>query len=88
MAPRTRSKAKSKALKQYEIQKERMSKQVQDSNDGLNFSNSVDGDVQFIEAPKVDQPNFMTPTKDAHAISVSLVVPSWLSNLISKKRNL
>lgn len=51
MAPRTKSQAKSDALKQHKVQKEKMSTQGQDSNDGLNFSDGVDGDVQFIEAP-------------------------------------
>ena len=60
----------------------------QDSNDGLNFSDNPNGDVQFIEAPKVDQPRFMTPTRDTHTISIIPTFPSWLSNSISKKRNL
>ena len=62
---RTRYQAKSEALKQHKVQKEKMSTQGQDSNDGLNFLDGVDGDVQFIEAPKVDHPRFMTPTRYA-----------------------
>ena len=42
-----------------------MKTQGQDSGDGLNFFDGADGDVQFIEAPKVDQPRFLTPTRDA-----------------------
>ena len=83
-APQT----KSKAFMQQVVQKERMSTQGQDSNDGLNFSDNTDGDEQFIEAPKVDQPKFMTPTRDTHVVSISPTVPSWLSNLVSKKRSL
>ena len=50
--------------------------QGQDSNDGFNFSDGVDGNVQFIEAPKVDQPIFLTPTRDAQVMSVSPFFPS------------
>ena len=42
----------------------------------FNLSDNLDGDVQFIEAPKVDQPKFMTPTKDTHAIFFSPPIPS------------
>lgn len=65
-----------------------MSTQGKDSNDSLNSSDGMDGDVQFIEAPKVDQPRFLTPTKETQAMSVSPVIPSWLSNTTSKKKNL
>ena len=65
-----------------------MMTQGQDSNDGLNFLDGVDGNVQFIEAPKVDHPRFLTPTRDTQAMSVSPAILSWLSNTINKKRNL
>ena len=65
-----------------------MASQGQDSSDGLNFFDGGDDDVQFIEAPKVDQPWFLTPTRDAQVIPMNPVIPSWLSTLINKKRSL
>ena len=65
-----------------------MASQGQDSGDGLDFSDSGDGDVQFIEAPKTDQPRFITPVKDAQTRPTSPAIPSWLSNSINKKRSL
>ncbi len=87
-APRTRSQAISKALKQHKVQTKKMSTQGQDSIDGLNFFDGTNGDVQFIEAPKVDQPKFMTLTRDPQVIYVGLTIPTWLSNTINKKRSL
>ena len=63
-----------------------MASQGQDSGDGLDFSDSGDRDVQFIEAPKTDQPRFITPVRDAQTMPVSPAIPSWLSNSITKKR--
>ena len=59
-----------------------------DLGDGLDFSNNRDVDVQFIEAPKIDQPRFITLVRDAQKMPVNPVIPSWLSNSISKKRSL
>ena len=42
-----------------------MASQGPDSGDGLELSDGGDGDVQFIEAPKADQPRFLTPVRDA-----------------------
>ena len=63
-----------------------MASQCQDSCDGLDFSNSGDGDVQFIEAPKIDQPRFITLVRDAQTRPASPAISSWLSNSINKKR--
>ena len=60
----------------------------QDLVDGLFFSDGANGDVQFIKAPNVDQPRFLTPTKDSQVMPIIHIVPSWLSNSINKKRNL
>ena len=60
----------------------------QDSSDDLDFSNRGDVDVQFIEAPKVDQPRFLTPIRDAQMRPASPAIPSWLSSSINKKRSL
>lgn len=88
MTPRTRSKTKSEALMQQEIQKEKEMDQGQGLGNGFSFSNNLDGDVQLIEAPMIDFLKFMTPTKEAQGISTTPIIPSWLSNLASKKRNL
>ena len=69
------------------VQKEKMSTQGQDLGDGLNSSDSADGNVQFIEVPKVNHPGFLTPTRDAQVMSMSPAIPSWLTNTIKKKRN-
>jgi hypothetical protein len=42
----------------------------------------------LIETPKVDQPKFVTPTKDAQMISISLTISPWLSNSVNKRRKL
>ena len=39
--------------------------QGQDLGDGLSFLDNLDGVMQFIEAPREDQPKFITPTRDA-----------------------
>ena len=65
-----------------------MASQGQDSGDGLDFSDGGDGDVQFIEAPKADQPRFLTPKRDTQVIPTSPTIPFWLSNSIDKKRSL
>ena len=65
-----------------------MASQGQDSGDGLDFSDGGDGDVQFIEAPKADQPRFLTPSRDTQVMPASPTIPSWLSNSINKKRSM
>ena len=65
-----------------------MASKGQDSGDGLDQSDSGDGDVQFIEAPKADQPRFLTPVRDAQMRPASPAIPSWLSSSIIKKRSL
>ena len=62
--------------------------QGQGLGDGLSFLDNIDGDVQLIEAHRIDQLKFMTPTKEAQGISTNPIIPSWLSNSFSKKRNL
>jgi len=83
-----RSRSKSKALEQVKNQEQGMTSRGLDSGDGLNFSDSGDTDVQFIEAPKVDQHIFLTPVRDAHTRPMSPAIPSWLSSSINKKRSL
>ena len=87
-APRTRSRSKSAALEQIKNQEQEMTSKSQDSGDGLDQSDSGDGDVQLIEAPKEDQPRFLTPIRDAQTKPPSPAIPSWLSNSINKKRSL
>ena len=65
-----------------------MASQGKDSKNGLELSNGDDGDVQFIEAPKADQPRFLTPVRDAQMRPASPAIPSWLSSSINKKRSL
>lgn len=65
-----------------------MASQGKDSGDGLDFLDGGDNDVQFIEAPKVDQPRFLTLNRDIEMVPVSPTIPSWLSNSINKKRSL
>ena len=65
-----------------------MTSKGQESGDGLDQSDSRDGDVQLIEAPKADQPRFLTPVRDSQMRLVSPAIPSWLSNSINKKRSL
>ena len=65
-----------------------MASKGQESSDGLDQSDSGDGDVQFIEAPKAYQPRFLTPVRDAQARPASPAIPSWLMNSINKKRSL
>ncbi len=65
-----------------------MASQGPDSGEGLELFDSGDGDVQFIEAPKIDQLRFLTLVRDTQFRSASLAIPSWLSNSINKKRSL
>ena len=60
MTPRTRYSTKSKALMQQDIQKEKMMTQEKDQGEELSFLDTQDSDVQLIEAPKKDLPNFMS----------------------------
>ena len=73
---------------QKEIQKEKMMAQEQGLGEDLNFLDNPNGDVQLIEAPKLDQPKFMAPTKEGQGIIANPTIPSWLSNPVSKKQNL
>ena len=65
-----------------------MASQGKDSDDGLEFSDGGDGVVQFIEAPKVNQPRFLTLNRDSQVIPMISTIPLWLSNSINKKRSL
>ena len=65
-----------------------MASKGQDSGDGLDQSDSGDGDVQLIEAPKADQPRFLTPVRDAQTRPASPAIPSWLSSSINKRRSM
>ena len=87
-APRTRSQSKSEALKRLKAQKQEMASQGQDSGDGLDLSDGGDGDVQFIEAPKADQPRFLTLNRDTQVMPMNPTIPSWLLNSINKKMSL
>lgn len=62
--------------------------QGQGLGDGLNFSENSDGNVQLTKDPRKNQPKFMNPTKETQGISPYPIIPSWLSNLVSKKRKL
>ena len=44
---------------QQEVQKDKTMAQGQDLGDG-----HLDGDVQLIEVPRIDQPRCMTPTRE------------------------
>lgn len=65
-----------------------MASKGQELGVGFDQSDSRDGDVQFIEAPKADQPRVLTPVRDAQMKPKSPAIPSWLSNSINKKRSL
>lgn len=70
---------------QQELQKEDMLAQVQDLEEDPNLSDTQDGDVQLLEAPKLDQPKFMTPLRGDQGITVAPTILSWLSSSINKK---
>ena len=65
-----------------------MSGQGEEQGNCPSPSSNPDGEVQLIETPKVDQPKFVTPTKDAQMVSVTPTIPPWLSNLVNNKRKL
>ena len=59
--------------------------QGHDLGDGLSFSDNPDGDVQFIDAPKVDQSKFMTPTRILRqSLLTPLFHPGYLTQLVRK----
>ena len=65
-----------------------MSIQGRDSNDGIDSTDGAGGEVQFFKTAKMDQPRFLTPTRDIQKLAVSPTIPSWLSNTINKKSSL
>ena len=65
-----------------------MMAQVQGLGEDLSFSYNTDGDVHLIEAPKLDQPKFMTPPRESQGMNTTPPILSCLSNSVSKKRNL
>ena len=65
-----------------------MASKSKDSGEGLDQSDREDGDVQLIEAPKVDQLRFLTPVRDTQRRPANPAIPSWFSNSINEKRSL
>lgn len=59
--------------------------QEQDKTEELTFSDNQDGDVELIEAPRVDQSSFMTPPKGNQGMTTTPSIPPYLSNSVSKK---
>lgn len=59
--------------------------QEQGLGEEINILDSLDGDVQLIEAPTLDQPKFIYPTKKIQGMTTTPTILSYLSKLVSKK---